>query len=145
MIKRVSSTGFSLVEVVVALGILVMGIGGVLAMFAAAVNSHRRAIEQTTTALIADTVIAEQRALYRAGGGLGGSGASHELRSVKQIPVAGYEFYTVSLVSVVLAYEPAFDGHQSNRSIQIYLLVKVHYKHRGKELIDHFRTIFFRE
>ena len=56
--------GFTLVEILVALGVLTLGIGGVLAIFTAAAATHRQALDETVTSIIADSVIAEQRAAF---------------------------------------------------------------------------------
>ena len=46
---------FSLIEVLIALAVLVIGMVGVLAGFAAAVDLHKRGMDQTSAALLAES------------------------------------------------------------------------------------------
>ena len=57
--ERAGEAGFSLIEVVVALGVLMLGIGSVLALFASATAAHRRAVHQTQAAELAEWAIAD--------------------------------------------------------------------------------------
>jgi prepilin-type N-terminal cleavage/methylation domain-containing protein len=125
--------GFTLVEVLVALGVLAVGIGGVMALFAGAAGTHRRAVEETAAAIIADTVIAEQRALFSRRPG-------SEPAVQDRVPVPGYELYTVSLLPFVLARDEA-----SGVAVQVYLEVRVHYMSRGRERTTSYRTVFYRQ
>jgi prepilin-type N-terminal cleavage/methylation domain-containing protein len=125
--------GFSLLEVVVAMGILALGIGGVMAIFVAATAAHRQALEETTAAIIADTVIAEQRAAF-------GRNRYSDPVEVKEQPVPGYDLYTVSVMPTVLEREP-----ETSRPVQVYLEVTVHYQNRGVRRRTVYRTILFRE
>jgi Tfp pilus assembly protein PilV len=129
-----SRRGFSLLEVVVAMGVLAMGIGGVMALFVAAAAAHQQAVTETTAAVIADSVIAEQRAAFdrnRYGAGP---------VEVREQPVPGYELYTVSVLPTVLAREP-----ETGRVVHVYLEVTVHYQLRGAKRSVTYRTILFRE
>jgi prepilin-type N-terminal cleavage/methylation domain-containing protein len=56
--------GFTLTEVLVALLILSIGAASILALFAAAAATHRRAVERTSAALLAERVLAEARGSY---------------------------------------------------------------------------------
>jgi len=49
--------GFTLIEILIALAILVIGMVGVMAVFAAAVDLHRRGVAQTSAALVAETIL----------------------------------------------------------------------------------------
>jgi prepilin-type N-terminal cleavage/methylation domain-containing protein len=49
--------GFSLTEILIALAILVIGMLGILAAFASALDLHKRGIDQTTAALLAETIL----------------------------------------------------------------------------------------
>ena len=63
--KRLS--GFSLIEVLAAMLILTVGATSLLALFASASSTHKRAVDRTHTALVAEQVLAEVQARYRPG------------------------------------------------------------------------------
>jgi len=48
---------FSLIEILIAMAILVLGMLGIMAAFASATKLHKRGIDQTSAALLAETVI----------------------------------------------------------------------------------------
>jgi prepilin-type N-terminal cleavage/methylation domain-containing protein len=56
--------GFSLLEVIVAIGIVTVGVTAVLALFAAGVDTHKRSIDQSNAALAAQSLAAELEAKY---------------------------------------------------------------------------------
>jgi hypothetical protein len=56
-----SKCGFTLIEIVVALGVLVIGVTSVFALFAAGGATHRKATSQNAAALISDSVFAHLR------------------------------------------------------------------------------------
>ncbi len=58
---RKSARGFTLVEVLIALAIMAVGITAAIGLFTAATAMHKRALDQTTAALLADAAIAEAR------------------------------------------------------------------------------------
>jgi len=55
---------FTLIEVLLAIGILALGITAVLFLFSMGARSHRRAIDRTRAALLADTVVNDLRASF---------------------------------------------------------------------------------
>ena len=55
--------GFTLIEILIALAILVIGMVGVMAVFAAAVDLHKRGVDQTSAALVAETILEVNQAL----------------------------------------------------------------------------------
>ncbi len=59
--------GFSLIEVLIAMLILSVGAASILALFAAAASTHRRSVDRTHAALVAERVFSEARAAYRFG------------------------------------------------------------------------------
>ncbi|MHC4914766.1 MAG: type IV pilus modification PilV family protein [Planctomycetota bacterium] len=125
--------GFTLIEVLVALGILALGIGGAMAMFVAASATHRRALDDTAAAIIAETVIAEQRAAFN-------RSHSEDPVPLKRAAVPGYELYWVSVRPVVLARDPLL-----GRTVHMYLEVEVHFNQQGRDRSETYRTILFRE
>lgn len=55
MIKRKHS-GFTLIEILIAIGILVVGLGGILVLFPAGLTSTKKAIEETQATLLAESI-----------------------------------------------------------------------------------------
>lgn len=53
-------------EIMVAIGVLVIGMLGVLSLFVAAVSSHKRAVEQDQVARLAETLLAQEKANFSA-------------------------------------------------------------------------------
>ena len=58
------SSGFSLIEVLIAMFILSIGAASVLSFFAAAASTHKRSIDRTHAALVAERVFSEVRGRY---------------------------------------------------------------------------------
>lgn len=56
-----ASGGFTLVEILIALGIMAVGITAVIGVFVMATATHKRAVDETTAALIAQTALADLR------------------------------------------------------------------------------------
>ena len=55
--RRTAARGFSLTEILIAMAILAIGMVGVIACFASAVDLHRRGVDQTSAALLAETIL----------------------------------------------------------------------------------------
>lgn len=55
---------FSLIEVLVALMILSVGATSILALFAAAASTHKRSVDRTRAALVAERIVAEAQSVY---------------------------------------------------------------------------------
>ena len=55
--SRAAVRGFSLVEILIAMAILAIGMVGVIAGLTAAVDLHKRGIDQTSAALLAETIL----------------------------------------------------------------------------------------
>jgi prepilin-type N-terminal cleavage/methylation domain-containing protein len=60
-------SGFTLMEILLAIGILAVGITSVLFLFTMGARSHRRAVDRTRSALLAETVINQLRADFAEG------------------------------------------------------------------------------
>ncbi len=56
--------GFSLVEVLVAMAIFTVGATSILALFAAAAATHKRSVDRTRAAMVAEGIVAEVQARY---------------------------------------------------------------------------------
>ena len=65
--RRAGVRGFSLVEILIAITILAIGMVGVVAGLTAAVDLHRRGIDQTSAALLAETILELKQAEALAG------------------------------------------------------------------------------
>ena len=57
--KPAPDAGFTLIEVLVALGVLSLGIASAIALFAAATASHKRAIHRTNAAAMAEQALSD--------------------------------------------------------------------------------------
>lgn len=64
---RRSPHAFTLIEVLIAIAILVIGMVGVLAAFASAIGLHQRGIDQTSAAMLAETVLRQKQTEALAG------------------------------------------------------------------------------
>ena len=62
--------GFTLLEVIIAVGLFAAAFGGVFAVLAAGAESRRRAEDGTEAAVIATSLVAEARARFRSPGPL---------------------------------------------------------------------------
>lgn len=67
---RAGARAFTLLEILIAVAILAFGMAGVLAVFAAAAGSHRRAVDEMEAAMVASGLAAEARARFRGRGEL---------------------------------------------------------------------------
>jgi len=65
--RKMRTNGFTLTEILIALAILLIGMVGVMAAFASAVGLHKRGIDQTTAAMLAETVLEVTQAAALAG------------------------------------------------------------------------------
>ena len=65
--RRSSAEGFSLLEVLIALFILSVGAASVLSLFAAAASTHKRSIDRTQAALLAERLFSEVQVRYGPG------------------------------------------------------------------------------
>ena len=61
------SSGFSLIEVLIAMFILSIGAASVLSFYAAAASTHKRSIDRTHAALVAERVFSEVQGRYEIG------------------------------------------------------------------------------
>jgi prepilin-type N-terminal cleavage/methylation domain-containing protein len=96
--------GFTLVEVLVALGIMAIGITAVIGVFTMATTTHKRAIDATSAALIAQSAVAELR------------GALTVRFDAAALPVAGGGGAAPDAPAPVLAWrrgahDPSFPGY----------------------------------
>ncbi len=62
--RRDANAGFSLTEILIALLILALGAGGVISLFVSASSLHRRAVDRTHAALVAEEVAETARLAF---------------------------------------------------------------------------------
>ncbi len=62
--RNARRAGFSLLEVLIAMLILSVGAASVLALFAAAASTHKRSVDRTHAALLAERIFSEVEARY---------------------------------------------------------------------------------
>ena len=114
--------GFTLLELMIAIGILVAGMVGILGVLTVATHSQRAALDDCVSATVADTVVADIRRACALGEA---PDSMHDER---------YEFdlrYTYSVELVLL------DKHAG----EYMVLVKINWLRRGLTREREFRTI----
>jgi prepilin-type N-terminal cleavage/methylation domain-containing protein len=131
---RPSRGGFTLIEVMIALGIFSLGIGGVLAIFMAAAATHRRALDETTAAIVAEGAVAEVRSEFVR------SGFAEPRDKTGPEPAAGFPLCSYEVRTTVLERDPA-----TGRAVQTYVEVAVSWQRQGRRREEVYRTILFRE
>jgi prepilin-type N-terminal cleavage/methylation domain-containing protein len=121
--------GFSLIEVLIAMLVLSVGAASILSLFAAAASTHRRAVDRTHAALVAERVLSAVRARYTPGS------TSDEIldRLRKELPenLGGYH-YDVQLVHP--------QGKEWKES-ELFARVTVRWRQSGAERAESFQTI----
>jgi len=118
----------------IAMGVLVLGIGGVLAIFLAAGATHRRALDETTAAIVAEGVLADIRAEFSR------SYTVEPRPSEGPFPAPAFPLFTFRVDTTIIERDPT-DG----RAVQAYVEAVVIWQRKGKERQEVYRTIMFRE
>lgn len=118
--------GFTLIEVLIAVAILSLGMMGVLAVFAAATESHRRAVDGAEAAMIATSLAAEARARFREPGCL----VPVTDAAVPQRPRYRYDIEYIPLDA---------DGDE------VLMQIRVRWAERGRSAGLAFQTVLFRK
>ncbi len=78
--RHSSSSGFSLVEVVLALAVVAVGLITIIGLFPQGLSSARRAMDDSLSAMVAQDVIAERRILIQNGGATLGNASAEPPR-----------------------------------------------------------------
>lgn len=104
---RLRRQGFSLMEVLIAMMILTAGATSVIALFAVASSTHKRAVDRTRSALIAEEIFSQVQALYRFE-----TEPQEILSRLKQTVPAKIDGYYWE----VILYQPGRDSRRSRRS-----------------------------
>jgi len=124
--RRGGPRGFTLVEVLAALGIAALAVMGVLAVFASAVRSYRRARDGMEAANIANSLAAEARAVFT---------IDRTLEPVTGGHWPGKHRYTYDVTYVPLDKE----------GDEVLMHVRVHWKEGGEPVPLDFDTILLRK
>ena len=122
-------SGFSLIEVLVAMLVLSLGAGSILSLFAAAAATHRRSVDRTHAALVAERVLSEVRSLY-----LPESEPTEilgELRKRLPAEIGGYTWEA-------MVFHPQGDGWSDS---ELFARVTVRWPDSSNERADSFQTI----
>ena len=122
--------GFTLMEVVTAVFIFLLGIVGVISLFTAAAVFHKGASDRTRVSLALQQVICEiddrlKRGAYRDAGG--------ELTSCREVGIPGYER---------MGYEAEFEETGRTGESMVIARVSVTWLERGKTKRETFDHVF---
>ncbi len=120
--------GFTLLEVIVALGILTLGIASALGLFAAATAAQKRAIDQVNSAVIAEQAFADFESALSRGVEIDTLVKSPPFTSVE----ASYPGYTVRIVEL----------RASEEQEAFWLAIEVFWKFKGRESSERFEQYF---
>lgn len=120
--RRRRSSGFTLLEILIALLILIVSLVSVFALFGAASASHRRAVAAQNASQLAYTVLAELEQVPNPGALANMAGKTH----------ASFDGYT---------YDVTFTQVGAN---EIEAVVTIHWKRGGKDESEVYRTILLK-
>lgn len=119
--------GFSLVEILIALGILAVGLVSVFALFGAATMTHRRGVDHTTVGLLSLAALSEAK------GALAGDDPPADVTNAK---LSGFpESYAYDI-----EYEPLDDARQEYK-----VVVTVRWQRGGEPREEKFETVLLRQ
>lgn len=140
MTRRARAGGFTLVEILVALGIMAFGVTVALGLFTLATRTHKRALDRTNAGLVAESAMAELRSTLTATSDLSGlasaGGASVYLRRGGSYP--GHEDYAYDLVLTPL------DGDTPDEADTFLAEVTVRWRATGKARTQVYSTVVVR-
>jgi len=122
-----SERGFTLVEILVALFVMLVGISSAFALFAAATALHKRATDQTSAAVIAESIFSQLQSELTAGVELS------DIRKANLMP-KGYEGYRHDIELVPI------DPYEN----EIYVRLVITWLKRGTGREQEFSTILLR-
>ena len=122
-----TSKGFSLLEVLVALGVLMIGLSSVFALMAAATATHKKSIDETNSAFVAQGVIAD------VAGKLSLAKKLEDLQ-VKGQRMVGYPFYSYDVY-----LEPV-----DQEGFEILVAVSIYWDQGGKKHAKTYQTILLK-
>ncbi len=129
MSRHRSRRGFSLIEVLIAMVILGLGAASLVALFAAGSSTHKRSVDRTRAALVAERVFSEVGLVY-----IPGTSPDDVIGKLRQrLPeeIDGYRYE-------VLAFHPDGDGWSDQ---EMYVQVEIRWKRSGRARAETFATI----
>ncbi len=121
--------GFSLIEVLIAMVILGLGAASLVALFAAGSSIHKRSVDRTRAALVAERVFSEAGFVYTQGVSPGDVVAKLRQRLPEEIDGYRHE---------ILAFHP--DGDEWSDQ-EMYVQVEIRWKRSGRARAETFATI----
>ncbi len=124
-----SRRGFSLIEVLIAMVILGLGAGSLVALFAAGSSIHKRSVDRTRAALVAERVFSEAGLVYTQGVSPGD--VVGKLRQRLPEVIDGYRHE-------VIAFHPEGDEWSDQ---ELYVQAEIRWKRSGRARAETFATI----
>ncbi len=121
--------GFSLIEVLIAMVILGLGAGSLIALFAAGSSTHKRSVDRTRSALVAERVLSEAGLVYTQG--VSPRDVVEKLRLRLPEEIDGYRHK-------VVAFHPEGDEWSDQ---ELYVQVEIRWKRSGRARAETFATI----
>ena len=127
--RRTMKEGFSLVEVLIAMVVLGIGAASLVALFAAGSSTHKRSVDRTRAALVAERVIADAAYLYTQG--VTPREVTEGVRERLPEEIDGYRHR-------VVAFHP--EGEEWSAQ-ELFIEVEIRWKRSGQSRAETFATI----
>jgi len=126
-----SSGGFTLVEILVALFVMLIGLSSVFALFAAATALHKRATDNSTAAILSDCIFSEVATQLTSG---------VQVEKIRKYNAAfpGYEGYKYDVELV------AIDMEEEQNANEFFIRLTIRWQKQGRERNQVFATIINR-
>lgn len=121
--------GFSLIEVLIAMVVLGIGAASLIALFAAGSSTHKRSVDRTRAALVAERVIAEAGLVYRQG--VSPEEVVEKLRQRLPEEIDGYRHQ-------IVAFHPVGEEWSAE---ELFVQVEIRWKRSGRARAETFATI----
>jgi type II secretory pathway pseudopilin PulG len=121
------SGGFTLVEILVALFVMIIGISSAFALFASATAMHKRATDQTTVAMMAESILSEVENRLTAGTPI-------EAIARADATFSGYQDYRYDLELQPIDEE----------GCEVFVRLGIRWLKQGRERNQEFTTILLR-
>ncbi len=129
MSRHPGKRGFSLIEVLIAMVILGLGAASLVALFAAGSSIHKRSVDRTRAALVAERVFSDAGLVYTQGVSPGA--VVGKLRQRLPEEIDGYRHE-------ILAFHPEGDEWSDQ---ELYVQVEIRWKRSGRARAETFATI----
>ena len=129
MSRQRNRRGFTLIEVLIAMVILGLGAASLVALFAAGSSIHKRSVDRTRAALVAERVFSDAGLVYTQG--VSPREVVGKLRQRLPEEIDGYRHE-------ILAFHP--DGDEWSDQ-ELYVKVEIRWKRSGRARAETFATI----